>query len=120
MTPITNRIITRGLGMSRGAAGRAGLITQGYGGPPSFVVTTLENVARRPHGRSGRRDQEDLQLVILWAKMVELNGKAPPRKIEGSVKVSLDKSKIAVLVERVSTGVRQLWNDIKVSAKRIK
>lgn len=113
---IVNRIVTRGLGQSRGAPGRAGPITQGLGGPPSFFVETL---ARRVHGRSGKRPENDLYTIVLWAKLMEVNGHAPTVKISGSVTVPISKSSISIIAERVSVGVKSAWNDIKVTAKRV-
>ena len=118
--PITNRIITRGMGVSRGQTGLAGLVTQGYGGTPQFIIQTLENRPRVVHGRSSRRYQDELQLITVWAKMIEYNDKAPEKSIQGSVKVAVNKSRIAVLAERVTHGVNRVLDVLRVTAKRIK
>jgi hypothetical protein len=117
LTTITNRIVTRGFGPSRGLAGRAGPVTQGYGGPPSFVV---EAFARRVHGRSGKRPDDELNTVILWAKLIELNDQAPPKKIEGFVRVPVKQGRLGVVAERLSVIVRDAWSEIKVTAERIR
>lgn len=116
MTTITNRIVTRGLGPSRGLAGRAGPVTMGYGGPPTFVT---EAFVRRVHGRSGHRYEHDLHTVMLWARLVEVNGRAPDKKIEGSVRVPYREG-INVLAERVAVRARDIWRDVKITVKRIK
>lgn len=114
---ITNRIVTRGFGPSRGLPGRAGPVTQGFGGPPSFVVETL---VRRAHGRSGKRPDDELHTFILWARLVEVNDVPPPRKIEGFVRVSVRPGGLAVIAERLSQVMKDVLNDIKVVVQRIK
>lgn len=120
-TPITNRIVTRGFGSSRGLAGRAGPVTQGYGGPPAFVVAAFKRGLI--FGQSGhKRRLRELQPVIVWAKLVELNGQAPSRKIEGFVTVRVDKDRgfTFVMAEHVSSRVKKVWEDFRVIVKRIK
>lgn len=121
---IGNRLITRGMGTSRGAPGRAGMVTQGYGGPPSFVVKALETPRRVVKGGSGygRRDElDELNVVILWAKLIEINSRPPEKKIEGKVIVKIDKSSgVAIIAERLIAQVYKAWNDIKITVKRLK
>lgn len=119
---ITNKIVTRGMGMSRGVVGRAGLVTQGFGGPPSFVVTAIERAVDRRirYGSSSKRKDEDLETFVLWAKLIEVNSSPPKKPIEGSIRISVDRNSLTVLAEHVASRVSKLWNDIKVSAKRIK
>lgn len=108
-----NLIITRGLGCSRSGCNR--LITQGYGGPPPFVPEAIRKFAY------GRRPDRRMEEVIVWAKLLEINGRAAPRKIEGFVRVPVeDASTIKVVTEHVSKRVRKAWEDIKVTVKRIK
>lgn len=72
MTTIINRIVTRGFGPSCGLAGRAGPVTQGYGGSPAFVIVALR--CGFPLGQSGtKRRQCELESVIVWAKLLEIN-----------------------------------------------
>lgn len=111
------------MGTSRGAPGRAGLVTQGYGGPPSFVVKVLETPRRVVKGSSGygRRELDELNVVILWAKLIEVNSRPPEKKIEGSIVVKIDNSSgVAVLAERLISQVYKTWNDIKITVKRLK
>lgn len=108
-----NLIITRGLGCSRNGCNR--LVTQGYGGSPKFVPEAIRKFAY------GRRPDERMEEVIVWAKLLEINGKAAPRKIEGFIRVPVeDKSSIRVVGEHVSKRVRQAWEDIRVIVKRVK
>jgi hypothetical protein len=117
MRPI-NRIVTRGMGSSRGLAGRAGLVTQGYGGPLHEVLRRIVRI-----GQSGaKRALRELDEVIVWAKMIRLNDEPPPAKVEGFVRVRVNRaSSYAVsLIEHVSTRVRKAWEDIRISIKRLK
>lgn len=113
-----NRIITRGMGPSTGAAGRAGMVTQGYGGvPPAFVTEAFQSVVV---GQSGtKRKLQQLDEVIIWAKMIEINGKAAP-EIKGWIKVKVDKNRAAVMAEHLASRTRAAWEFIKVSARRLK
>jgi hypothetical protein len=118
---IVNRIVTRGFGMSRGLPGRAGPVTQGYGGPPGFVVAAIRRGFRV--GQSGtKRRLREMQEAIVWAKLVELNGSTPRQKIEGFVRVKIDKNRgfASVMAEHVVTRVRKAIQDVKITVKRIK
>lgn len=77
--------------MSRGLPGRAGLVTQGYGGRVNTQVA--EQIARltRPHGRSSRRQEDDREVeIIVSARLLEINGVTPDRRIAGAVAVKLN------------------------------
>lgn len=118
MTPV-NRIITRGMGTSRGKPGRAGLVTQGYGGPPRAVI---ENFRRRiiVGGGSKRRAWEGLDEVIVWAKLISVNGRPAPKKVEGFIRVGTSNGFARAMVEHVSTRIRAAWEDIRIVVKRLK
>jgi len=112
-----NRIITRGFGPSRGVAGQAGPVTMGYAGIPRFVI----DVFRRRYGSSGyKRRLKEFQFVTVWAKLLEINGKISPKKIQGFVNVPVSKAYASVLVEHVSSRVRQACEDVKITVKRLK
>lgn len=114
----TNRIITRGLGASRGLPGRAGLITQGYGGIPVVVVQAL---ARRRAAAAGTAEiVKEIQLITIWAKLIEVNNQQPVRKVEGSITVEANDLNVKVMLERVKTAVNKAYNAIKVSVQRIR
>ena len=119
---IMNKIVTRGFGPSRGFAGQAGPVTMGYGGTPRFIIAALESgIKRRVVGGSGaKRKLNDLQIVIVWAKLMGVNGKTPKNKIEGFVRVPIKNTQVATTVEHVSTRVRKAWEDIKITVKRLK
>lgn len=116
-----NRIVTRGMGVSRGIAGRAGLITQGYGGPLAAVKEAVKRLIKA--GQSGtKRALQELQEVIVWAKLIRVNDVAPKVALEGSVKVRVsDVSQIVVKVlERVTARTRKAWEDVKITVTRIR
>ena len=97
------------------------LVTQGYGGPPAFVVFAFQRGIIV--GQSGRKRRlRELDTVVVWAKLIEVNNHAPHKKIEGFVRVPVDhdRSFAAVMVEHVSSRVRKAWQDFKVIVKRIK
>ena len=119
--PITNRIVTRGMGVSRGVAGRAGLITQGYGGFFREIKKQAIRIYRA--GQSGtKRALQEIQEVLVWAKLIRINDEKPPVAIQGSIKVRISQtSQIAtVLVGRAKVRVREVWEDLKITVKRVK
>lgn len=116
-----NRLITRGMGRSRGAAGRAGMVTQGMGGIFRFVSEQAQRLIKV--GRSSaQRALEGLEEVIVWAKLIRVNDEKPEEKVEGFTRVGVDKKRnIAVsLMGAISSRVRNIFEDIKVTIKRIR
>lgn len=119
--PPVNRLVTRGMGTSRGVPGRAGMITRGMGGVFRFVAQQAERAIR--YGRSSaHRAVQGLEEVIVWAKLVRVNDKKPQQNIEGFVRIGVDKAKhIAVnIMGSITTRVRNAWEDIKITINRIK
>jgi hypothetical protein len=113
---ITNRIVTRGMGPHINR-----LVTQGYGGPPAFVVAAFQRGLI--FGQSGRKRRlRELETVIVWAKLLEVNGRVPPKKIEGFVRIPVDWDRgfAAVMAEHVSSRVKKAIEGIKVFVRRIK
>jgi len=119
MPPI-NRIITRGMGPSRGVPGRTGLVVQGFGGIFRAVVETAKRVIRL--GQSGtKRALQGLEEIIIGAKLLRVNDQKPSAPIQGHVTVRVDMSRrIAVMAEGVSRRARAAWEDVKISVKRVK
>jgi hypothetical protein len=116
---MNNKIITRGFGSKRTVPGISGPITMGYGPlPPQFVTQALQ----RKLGQSGtKRRLAELDEVIVWAKLVELNGVEPNKQIKGWVRALVDKDRnyASVMIEHVSTRVREALETIRVTVKRI-
>lgn len=117
-TRICNKLITRGFGPTRGKAGRTGPVVQGYGPcAPAFVIAALTNRRRVVTGRRPPEPNPAIETVVLWAKLIEANGKAPKHPIQGTVHLPIKRSQIAVVVEHLT---KRVINKIKVTAKRIK
>ena len=117
----TNRIITRGMGKSRVKTGNAGLITQGYGG--TILQKIKEQITRVIHaGRSaGERVIQEVQDVIVWAKLIRVNDKTPIKNISGHVRVRNRASSVAIkIMERISVRTRNALEDIKITIRRIR
>lgn len=100
------------------------LVTQGFGGPPAFVVAAFQRGIIV--GQSGtKRRLREMDTVIVWAKLIEVNRRPPhPKpgneKIQGFVVVPVSKSYARVVASHVSSRVRKAWEDLKVIVKRIK
>lgn len=111
---ITNRIITRGMGPHINR-----LVTQGYGGPPGFVIQAI--LRGITVGQSGaKRRLREMKEVIIWAKMIEINNVSPKNKIEGFVRVHVKEGSVKAAVEHVSSRVRSITESIKVFVKHVK
>jgi hypothetical protein len=96
------------------------LITQGYVGFFRRVVEVIQRLI--PVGRSHKRKEEDrYEELTLYAKLVEVNGKSPVKKVEGRVIIRVERSKkfVVSITEHVSTKVRRLWSDIVITVKRM-
>lgn len=108
------------MGTSRGASGRAGLITQGYGGFFKKVAEAGIRLIRA--GQSGtKRALRELEEIIVGAKLLSVNDEKPKDQIQGHVTVKIDRARrIAVMAEGVSKRVRAAWEDIKITVKRIR
>lgn len=120
MPPPTNRLITRGMGPSRGAPGRTGLVVQGFGGIFTAVAEAAKRIIRL--GQSGtKRALQGLEEIIIGAKLLRVNDKKPSTPIQGHITVRVDMSRrIAVMAEGVSKRVRSAWEDVKISVKRVR
>ncbi len=104
-----------------GVPGRASMITMGYGGFFRAIKEQAVRIIRA--GQSGtKRALQELQEVVVWAKLIRINDEKPTVPIQGSIKVRVSSAtQIAVKVlERASVRVRSAWEDIKITVKRIK
>lgn len=120
--PSRNKLVTRGFGpLSGGTPGRAALVSQGLGG--FFRNIKRQTIRIIQAGQSGtKRALQELQEVMVWAKLIRINDEKPPVPISGSIKVRISKTSqiAAVLISRASVRVREAWEDIKITVKRIK
>lgn len=121
-----NKIITQGYGLNRQTVQSSGLVVLGIGTPlPNFIIETLED--QRPlrlrYGQSGtKRRLDQLDEVIIWAKLIEVNGEFPRSQIKGSVKVVFPKHRdpLKMTLEHVSTKIKNSWEDIKIRVRRLR
>lgn len=63
----------------------------------------------------------ELDEVIIWAKLVEINDKVPNKEIKSWIKVPAkrDLGFASVMAEHVSSRTRAAWERIKVNVKRV-
>lgn len=117
---ISNRIVTRGFGPTRGVIGRSGPITLGYGGIPKFVEEAVtQEIVRRLHG--GRpRPLEHVDEIIVWAKLVSVNDKRTSQNISGTVTIKKTSGTIRTIVEHVSSAVNRQLHGISVFVNMIR
>ena len=122
MPVIGNRIVTRGMGPTRGGVpGRASMVTQGYGG--FFRAIKEQGIRLIKAGQSSaKRRLQELQDVLVWAKLIRVNDEPPRRAIQGSIVVKVSgASQLAVrVVERATVRVRKAIEDLKITVKRIR
>ena len=116
--PIGNRIITRGLGPSRGVPGRTSMVTYGFGGTLIEIVKKIVKA-----GQSGaKRALQELEEIIVSARLIRVNDKQPENQVSGFVRVKWDAAKkyAVSFAGQVSTKVKEAWEDVKVTINRIK
>ena len=119
--PIGNRIVTRGMGPTRGGVpGRASMVVQGYGGFFQAVAKAAVRLVRI--GQSGtKRALRELEDVLIGAKLIRVNDEKPKTPVQGFVRVKVDMTRhIAVMAEGFTKRVRAAWEDIKITVKRIR
>jgi len=74
-------------------------------------------------GQSGaKRALRELEEVIVWAKLIRVNDEPPPVKVQGYIVVKINAAaRYAVTAaQQVSTRVRNIFESIKISIKRIR
>jgi len=107
-----NNIVTRGMGP------RQNLVRQG------FIRGFFAQVIRFINlGQSGaKRALRELEEVIVWAKLIRVNDEPPPVKVQGYIVVKINAAaRYAVTAaQQVSTRVRNIFESIKISIKRIR
>lgn len=120
--PPVNRLVTRGMGASRGVPGRAGLVTQGMGGIFRFIVKEIPERIIRVGRSSAKRAAEGLEEIVVWAKLVSVNEQTPEKKVEGFIKLGIDRARrIAVtLTDGITARVKSAYNNLRVTISRIK
>lgn len=117
---INNRIITKGFGPTRGVVGRSGPITLGYGGIPKFVEEALtQEAVRRLHG--GRpKPLDQIDEIVVWAKLVSVNGERTTKNISGSVVVKKNTGNVRTIVEHISSAINRQLHGISIFVNMIR
>lgn len=110
-----NSIITRGMGP------RQQVVTQGYGG----FFSALRDAAVRmiTLGQSGaKRAAHELEEVVVWIKLLRVNGDRASKLISGSTRVKIAAARrIAVgLAEGTRIRARTAQETFKISVKRVR
>ena len=113
---VINRVVTRGMGAPRGS-GRASMIVAGAGGFRQFV-----EFVKRKAGDGANYVKENIEQIVIWAKLISINDEKPKQFIEGSLRLEIDKNKkISVrMSEGIKSRVRKTWEDIKITISRIR
>lgn len=113
-----NKLITKGFGSSLLIAGRAGLVTQGYGGEvPEFIPVAIERAIRRTKdGGSSSRPHpfDELEEVIVFARLLQINDEEPARVTKGVVTMPVYRSPMKIFAERINTVIEEGIIRIKV------
>lgn len=113
---IVNRTITRGMGAPRGT-GRAGLVTSGGGGFRKFI-----EFIRRKGGDGVDYVKKNVETIMVWAKLIDVNAEQPKQIIQGSTTVSVNTNKkVRVrMVGGFTKNVRKIWENVKITITRLK
>ena len=116
-----NRIVTKGFGPSRGLAGRAGPVTQGYGG----FFKKIAEVARDlfDYGRAGyRHTVEELGEIFINVKLILINDHPPREKIEGKLHTTYRRASGAAVTmsEHLSSSIKRALSEVAIFVKRVR
>ena len=113
---VINRIITRGMGAPRGT-GRASLVVHGGGG-----FRRLIEFVKRKAGDGAKFIKDNIDEVIVWAKMIRINEEKPKVLIQGIDRAQFVKNKKVSVkaIQFLKNRARAAWEDIKISIRRVK
>ena len=99
------------------------MVVQGYGPTvPSAIIAAVTEATRRHPGQSGtKRRLDQLEEFIVWARLVEVNGRSPNVVIQGAVKGRLEESsrRHVIEAEHIESRSRSAWETVKVIVRRI-
>jgi hypothetical protein len=107
--------------MSRGIPGRSSAIVLGYGGIPRAVLDQVDEAVRQFKLRGNGKPRElldEIREIVISAKLIEVDGREPKKKIQGTIRVRLDDSSIRTIVEHLETNVCLDDRDIKIMITR--
>lgn len=115
-------IITKGLGPQNL------LVSQGYvtDSIPEFIPDVIESIVRKNGGSAAKRRSreeilDELEPIIVWAKMIELNNNAQSGSIKGSDKViKTSKNKfLTAKIDFIKARVQNIREKVRVTGKLI-
>jgi|LauGreDrversion4_2_1035121.scaffolds.fasta_scaffold78347_4 hypothetical protein len=109
------RIVTRGMG--KNPPGVQGFISMGFG--RRLIEQVRQAIARGKS--SAKRLAQELEDVVVWAKLIRVNDEKPKTNVQGSIRLKIDTARnIAVsMVEGTTARVKKTWEDIKITVKRL-
>jgi len=116
-----NQIIMRGMAAPRNDENSPGLVTSGFGNNSvlAFVLEQVDRIVRI--GRSGaKRVVDEVNEVVVWAKLIRVNNDINPPKIIGNVRTNSIAHYAITLTEFISSRTRKTWEDVKISIQRLK
>lgn len=113
---VINRTITRGMGAPRGS-GRASLVASGFGGLRKYF-----EAVKRKLGDGVDYVRNNIDHIIVWAKLVNVNEEKPKHMVQGHtyVKTNKDRRISVKAVGGFSSNIRRTWENIKIIFHRIK
>lgn len=117
--PPVNRLVTRGMGPSRGTPGRAGLITQGYGGIFRAIVEAVSGVIQGG-SKALRRLPEILWSV--YARLASVNERELLEDVSGVDKKTVDPNAAdpQIAADLSSAGINRRPSGIVIVAEHVR
>lgn len=117
--PPVNKLVTRGMGPSRGTPGRAGMVTQGYGGIFKAVVEAVSAVIQGG-ARAIRRLPEIFWSV--YARLTDVNERELLEDISGVDKKIVDPNVTdpAIAAEFEDNRISKKASGIVIMAERVR
>jgi hypothetical protein len=110
-----NTIVTKGLGRHNNLVARG--FVRGF---IETIIAGTQHIVRV--GRSGaKRIIKEVESIMIYAKLIDVNDFQPKVKIEGVIKVDFFIKNYAVsLVESIKHRIKSKYNEIKISIERLR
>lgn len=85
------------------------------------VSIPIEEFRKIVVGQSGTKRAQREKEIIVGAKLVRINGKSPPQKVEGFVRIlgEIEETSRVKLLEGITVRTRKPWEDIKIKIARV-
>jgi len=117
--PPVNKLVTRGMGPSRGVPGRAGMVTQGYGGIFRAIVEAVTAVIQG--GSKALRRLPELFWSV-YARLTDVNERELLSDVSGIDKKTVDPN---IAEPRIDAGLKDSRiskkdSDIVIVAERVR